>query len=293
MNVRRDAMLPAPPAGTVTRGVRAILREARTYPEIALGGLIVALLLVIALFPGFFTAVSPIEINVEGALKPPSSAAWFGTDDVGRDVFARVIHGTRVTLGLVALALGLAAVTGAGCGLVAGYRGGWLDLVLGRVVDLMLSFPPIILGVVITGVLGPGAGNLVLALALVYFPMFFRIARSGALAETAKTYVEAARALGVHDWTILWRHVLRNVLPLVLLQYTIVFPLALQIESALGFLGLGVQPPTPDWGAILEQGKNFLLAAPWLTIYPGLFLLAAALGVLLLGRGLQRRMDAR
>jgi peptide/nickel transport system permease protein len=147
--------------------------------------------------------------------------------------------------------------------------------------------------VVITGVLGPGLQNLVLALSIVYLPVFFRIARSGAVSEANRTYVEAARSVGVSEAAIVLRHVLPNVLPLVLLQYMILFPLALQIEAALGFLGLGIQPPTPDWGAILEQGKNYILFAPWMSIFPGLFILVTALGVILLGRGLQGSLDVR
>jgi peptide/nickel transport system permease protein len=147
--------------------------------------------------------------------------------------------------------------------------------------------------VVITGVLGPGLQNLVLALSIVYLPVFFRIARSGAVSEANRTYVEAARSIGVSESAIVLRHVLPNVLPLVLLQYMILFPLALQIEAALGFLGLGIQPPTPDWGAILEQGKNYILFAPWMSIFPGLFILVTALGVILLGRGLQGSLDVR
>jgi ABC-type dipeptide/oligopeptide/nickel transport system permease subunit len=132
----------------------------------------------------------------------------------------------------------------------------------------------------------------VLALAIVYMPMFFRIARSGALAESGRTYVEASRALGFGGPSILFRQILPNVLPLVLLQYVILFPLALQIEAALGFLGLGVAPPTPDWGAILEQGKNFILVAWWISLWPGVFLLASAFAVMVLGRLLQARLGA-
>ena len=178
-------------------------------------------------------------------------------------------------------------------GLIGGFVGRLTDLVAGRVIDVMLSFPPIVLGVVITGVLGPGVTNLMLALAIVYVPVFFRIARSGAMTEAQLTYVEAARALGVSEPAILVRHIARNVRPLILLQYTILFPLALQIEAALGFLGLGVQPPTPDWGAALNEGRNYLLVAPWMSIFPGLFILVSALSVILLGRGLQRMMDTR
>ena len=247
---------------------------------------------VLIVVPELVAPQSPLAVDPGRALQPPSAAHWFGTDDVGRDLFARVIHATRITLGLVAGALLASAILGGGLGLVAGYAGGTLDLVAARVVDVILTFPPIIAGVVITGILGPGATNLVLALAIVYLPMFFRIARSGALAESRRTYVEAARALGFGEASIMLRQVAPNVLPLVLLQYVVLFPLALQIEAALGFLGLGVAPPTPDWGAILEQGKNFILVAWWISLWPGLFLLASAFAVMVLGRMLQQRLGS-
>lgn len=247
---------------------------------------------VLIVVPELVAPQSPLAVDPGRALQPPSAAHWFGTDDVGRDLFARVIHATRITLGLVAGALLASAILGGGLGLVAGYAGGTLDLVAARVVDVILTFPPIIAGVVITGILGPGATNLVLALAIVYLPMFFRIARSGALAESRRTYVEAARALGFGEASIMLRQVAPNVLPLVLLQYVVLFPLALQIEAALGFLGLGVAPPTPDWGAILEQGKNFILVAWWISLWPGLFLLASAFAVMVFGRFLQARLGA-
>ena len=247
---------------------------------------------VLIVVPELVAPQSPLAVDPGRALQPPSAAHWFGTDDVGRDLFARVIHATRITLGLVAGALLASAIVGGGLGLVAGYAGGTLDLVAARVVDVILTFPPIIAGVVITGILGPGATNLVLALAIVYLPMFFRIARSGALAESRRTYVEAARALGFGEASIMLRQVAPNVLPLVLLQYVVLFPLALQIEAALGFLGLGVAPPTPDGGAILEQGTNFLLVAWWISLWPGLFLLASAFAVMVLGRMLQQRLGS-
>jgi peptide/nickel transport system permease protein len=256
--------------------------------ELSAGLVIVAIFVIMALAPGVIAERSPTAVDVAAALQPPSAEHWFGTDDVGRDIFARAVHATRVTLPVVAGALAISAVIGGLAGLVVGYLGRFADLVGARVIDVIMSFPPIILGVVITGILGTGMVNLVLALAIVYLPVFFRIARAGAIAEAGLTYVEAARALGMPEWQILFRHVLRNVLPLVLMQYMILFPLALQIEAALGFLGLGIQPPTPDWGAMLEQAKNYLLIAPWMSLFPGLFILVAALGVILVGRGLQR-----
>lgn len=245
-------------------------------------------LLWVVVLPGTVAVQSPTAVDVNAALQPPSRAHLFGTDDTGRDVFARVVHGARVTLGLVAGALALSAVLGGVAGLAAGYYGRAADLLPSRLVDVVLSFPPIVLGVVITGVLGPGAVNLVLALAVVYLPTFFRAARAGAIGEAARPYVEAARSLGAREGAILLRHVLPNVLPLVLLQWVVLFPLALQVEAALGFLGLGVQPPTPDWGASLAQAKDMLLGAPWLSIFPGLAILLSATAVTILGRALQR-----
>jgi peptide/nickel transport system permease protein len=279
------------PAALAVRS--ALVRLAWRNPELTIGVVLVATILLVVAFPGLFATHSPVAIEVARALQPPSEAHWFGTDDVGRDVYARAIYGARVTLGTVAVSLLVAALVGGVFGLIGGFVGRLTDLVAGRVIDVMLSFPPIVLGVVITGVLGPGVTNLMLALAIVYVPVFFRIARSGAMTEAQLTYVEAARALGVSEPAILVRHIARNVLPLILLQYTILFPLALQIEAALGFLGLGVQPPTPDWGAALNEGRNYLLVAPWMSIFPGLFILVSALSVILLGRGLQRMVDTR
>jgi peptide/nickel transport system permease protein len=262
----------------------------RVTPGLALSLGLLAAFAVLIIAPGLVAVQSPYDVDPGRALLPPSATHLFGTDDVGRDVFARIIHGTRITLGLVAGSLLLSALVGGGLGVVAGYAGGWFDLASGRFADMILTFPPIIAGVVITGVLGQGADNLVLALAVVYLPTFFRIARSGAVGEAARTYVEAARALGFPEWNILLRQVLPNVLPLVVLQYVILFPLALQIQAALGFLGLGVAPPTPDWGATLEQGKNFILVAWWLSLWPGVFLLASAVAVTMLGRALRERL---
>jgi peptide/nickel transport system permease protein len=284
--IRRRSGDEAPAWGVLTRRLRR-------QPSLVAGLAIMAVILLVAVAPGLLTDHSPTDVDVAAAMQPPSAEHWFGTDETGRDIYARTLYGTRVTLSVVAGSLLISATLGGLLGLAAGFFGAWIDMVLARLVDVVLSFPPIILGVVITGVLGPGLQNLVLALSIVYLPVFFRIARSGAVSEANRTYVEAARSIGVSEAAILLRHVLPNVLPLVLLQYMILFPLALQIEAALGFLGLGIQPPTPDWGAILEQGKNYILFAPWMSIFPGLFILVTALGVILLGRGLQRSLDVR
>lgn len=261
-------------------------RRART--EYGLGLALTGLLLLVAVTPGLF-AGAPDAVDIARRLTPPSATNWFGTDETGRDVYARVVHGAGTTLGIVGASVLLAALLGGSAGAAAGFFGRYGDMALSRGADALLAFPPIILGVVVAATLGPGAMNLVLALGIIYAPVFFRVARAAALAEGARAYVEAARALGHGEWPVLLRHVGPNVLPTVLLQCVILFPLALQIQAALGFLGLGVPPPTPDWGASLQESRNYLTAAPWLAIFPGLALLVAALAALLLGRGLQAR----
>jgi peptide/nickel transport system permease protein len=272
---------------------RRIVRAARREPDLALGVVLAAFVALVLLVPGLFTGHSPLTVSAGEALDPPSELHPFGTDDVGRDVLARVVYGARMTLSICAGALMAAALVGGGLGLVSGFVGGRIDMLFGRLIDVVLSFPPIILGVIVTGILGPTTANLVFALAAVFLPIFFRIARAGAMAEAALTYVEAARSIGLSEPTILWRHVTRNVMPLLLVQYMVLFPLVLQIQSALGFLGLGVQPPAPDWGAILQQGKDYILLAPWVSAFPGLAILVTALALMLVGRGLQRRLDRR
>lgn len=273
-------------AGMLARGFRA-------EPGLFIGAAILVAIAFIAAFPWLFASASPFSVDVGATMLPPSAEHWFGTDDVGRDLYARVIFGARITLSICAGSLFISALIGGALGLTSGYFGGWIDQILGRIIDVLLSFPPIILGVIITGVLGPATINLILALSIVYMPVFFRIARAGALSEKEKTYVEAARSIGIRETAVLGRHVTRNVLPLIMMQYMILFPLILQIQAALGFLGLGVQPPIPDWGAILEQGKDYILFAPWMSVFPGLAVLITSSSLILVGRALQKRIDQR
>lgn len=269
------------------------LAKLRSRRELSIGILISTLLAAVLLFPGLFATYSPNDIDPSRALQAPSSQHWFGTDEIGRDVFTRVIWGARVTLGMVAVALTIPAILGLILGLLAGFVGGALDSLISRAVDLILSFPSMITAVIITGILGPGLRNGILALCIVYIPMFYRVARSATMTESKLSYVEAARSLGVRDVTTMFKHISRNILGQLVIQFTVLFPAAIQIAAALGYLGLGVQPPTPDWGAILNQGKNYLFNAPWISIFPGLAIVVAALGLTLLGRGLQNILDPR
>lgn len=274
-------------------GARRVMAGLLQRPGTAIGLVLAALFLLILAVPGLFTDVDPNAFDVQATLAPPSSAHIFGTDNVGRDIYARVIYGTRVTLSIVLSALVLSLVFGGFAGVMSGFFGGTTDTLLGRAVDVVLSFPPVILGVIVTGILGPNTRNLILALAVIYLPTFFRIGRSGALTEATKVYAEAAYSLGYPRFRILGRHLLPNVTPSLLAQFMVVFPIALQIQAALSFLGLGVQPPTPDWGNILESGKNYLYVAPWMSFFPGLAILLAAMAAILLGRAAQQAVDDR
>lgn len=271
--------------------LRRAIRVLASNRELLAGAWLTILLVAVLLFPQAFTPYSPMAIDPSHALAAPSLQHPFGTDEIGRDVLARVLWGTRVTLGMVSLALSIPAVIGLVLGLLAGFYRGAVDSLLSRFVDLLLSFPSMITAVIITGILGPGIRNGILALATVFIPMFFRVARSATLAEANLTYVEAAHALGVRRHTTLFKHISRNIVKQVIIQFTVLFPAAIQIAAALGFLGLGVQPPTPDWGAILNQGKNYLFNAPWISVFPGLAIVWSALSLTLLGRGLQRALD--
>lgn len=278
----------APASGAMAR-LRRLLRE----PDMAVGLAITAFIVIVMLFPGLFAGQSPLAIDINKSLEGPSAQHLFGTDDVGRDVFARIVYGARITLLVCAGALAAGALIGGALGILSGFLGGRVDMLIGRLADVILSFPPIILGIMVTGILRPSTANLAMALTVVYMPSFYRIARSGAISEAGRTYVEAARSAGLSEPRILLNHVTRNVVPLVLMQCVVLFPLVLQIQAALGFLGLGVQPPTPDWGSILQQGKDYILIAPWMSAFPGLAILITALALMLVSRAVQRRFDRR
>ncbi|HEX7021789.1 MAG TPA: ABC transporter permease [Trueperaceae bacterium] len=283
---------PHPSSSGVWATGRKLVNFLRSNRELTAGAWLTGLLVIVLLMPQLFTPYSPTAVDPSQALAAPSFHHPFGTDEIGRDVLSRVVWGTRVTLGMVSLALSIPALLGMILGLLAGYYRGSIDTIVSRFADLLLSFPSMITAVIITGVLGPGIRNGVLALVVVYIPMFFRVARSATLAEANLTYVEAANALGVRRPTTLFKHISRNIVKQVIIQFTVLFPAAIQIAAALGFLGLGVQPPTPEWGAILNQGKNYLFNAPWISVFPGVAIVWSALALTLLGRGLQRALDA-
>ncbi len=234
----------------------------------------------------------PIEITPD-ALAPPSPQHWFGTDDLGRDVFSRVLHGARISplVGLAAVAI--SSLTGVAMGLVSGYAGGVVDNLIMRVVDVLLAFPGIVLAIGIVAILGPGLNNAMLAVGIAGVPTFARVVRGSVLVEKEKEYVEAARLLGAPVPRILVLHILPNVMAPVIVLATLGVATAIVAAAALSFVGLGAQLPTPEWGAMLSQGRNYLSNQWWVAVFPGLAIATTVLGVNLLGDGLRDVLDPR
>ena len=235
---------------------------------------------------------SPTAVGAAQMFAPPSAGHLLGTDRFGRDVLSRIVHGVRVSLGIAGASILVALVAGGTLGLLAGVGRG-VDQVLGRVMDVFFAFPPILLAIAVAAVLGAGVGTAIVAIAVVYGPFFFRVVRGSVLVESAQAYVEAAEALGAGRLVILVRHILPNVVSPVVVQTAVCLSYAILIESALSYLGIGVQPPLPSWGTILNEGKEFLALAPWVSLFPGAAIVLAVLAFNIIGDGLRDALDPR
>jgi peptide/nickel transport system permease protein len=282
---------PLAPARIARRGrwLRPLVRN-----PLVLGGLLLVIFfLLLAVFAGVVAPSDPIAMNAGNALQEPSLSAPFGTDRFGRDVLSRAIYGARASLTVGIGSIVIAAVVGTLVGLVAGYCGGIVDNVLGRVMDVFFTFPSLILAIAISAALGLGIQNALLAIAITYWPAFGRVVRGATLAERAKDYVEAARVVGASDARVVQSHVLPNILSPIIVQFTVAISQAIIIESSLSYLGLGTQPPTPSWGTMINEGRTFLDTAPWISVFPGAAIMGAVLAFNLLGDGLRDVLDPR
>lgn len=277
--------------GSSRRG--AIARVVRGNLLAVLGGLVVLVVVLLAILAPAISPYDPLDMNLEGSLQPPSREHPLGTDSYGRDLLSRIIHGSRVTLLAGTVALSIALVAGLSVGLVAGYVGGTVDLLLMRAMDALLSFPPILLAIALLSVFGPSTVNAMLALGIVYTPQLARLVRSTTLTTQAELYVTAARAVGVPGWKIMLRHVLPNAIPPVIVQTSAMFAYAIVAVATLSFLGLGTQPPTPDWGEMVSTGRSYLQEAYWVALFPALAIMLFVTAVNLLGDGIRDMMDPR
>ena len=292
------AEVVAPTAAvTVAPRVRSEWRRtARTLTRnrLVLGGLVMVLgLIVIAALAGVIAPYDPIANNVRAALQPPSSYYFFGTDRFGRDVFSRVIYGSQLSLFVAIVSVAASTVVGIALGLVSGYYRGWIDNLIGRIMDVFFSFPALLLAIGVAAALGPGLNNAVIAIAVVYAPVFGRVVRGPALVERGKEYVEAARVIGASSPRVILKHIFPNVLSPLTIQATIAMSQAILLEASLSYLGLGTQPPFPSWGTMLYEGREFLETAPWWSIFPGLAIMLTVLAFNLLGDGIRDVLDPR
>lgn len=253
--------------------------------------LFIAALVVVALAAPWLAPNSPTQQQLSNTLAAPSATHWLGTDDLGRDVFSRLLYGTRVAIYASFLAVGLAVLLGLPLGILAGYAGGWLDEALSRMIDTLLSFPAIVLAIAVTGALGIGLTNGMIAVGIVFAPQLARLARARTLVVRQELYVDAARCFGASTPHILLRHILPNALQPVLVQVTILLAAALLAEASLSFLGLGIQPPEPSWGAMLARAYQSMEIAPEQMYAPGLAILFTALAFNSLGEALRKELD--
>ncbi|MDR7419618.1 MAG: ABC transporter permease [Armatimonadota bacterium] len=272
---------------------RAAARRLRRNRGAIAGLYLVLALVAVAVFAGSLAPYDPIKINPDSALQPPNRQFLLGTDTLGRDILSRLVHGARISLRVGLVSVGIAAALGTTLGLLAGYYGRWLDLGIMRFIDLLLAFPNVLLALAIIAILGPSIFNLMIAVGISATPAYARLVRGSVLSAKENTYVEAARAVGCHDRLIIRRHILPNVLAPLIVLSTLGMAGAILTGAALSFLGLGVQPPTPEWGVMLSDGRNYLRRAWWITTFPGVAIMMTVLAINMLGDGLRDALDPR
>lgn len=267
------------------------LRQVLCRPQTAVGTVIIVSIAGIAILGPELLGTDPMTQDLSNRLQPPSLAHPFGTDRLGRDVFARIVHGARVSLGIAVAVTAIRLVIGVAVGLLAGYGGGWVDELLMRVVDLLFAFPGIVLALVIAGIAGPSLTNVLLALAVVGWGTYARVVRSEVLSVRERDYVTASRLSGTPHHRIVLEHVLPNVLGPTIVLATLDIGTVVLATAGLSFLGLGAQPPTPEWGTMIAAGRHYLQTAWWLVNVPGLAIVVTVLGFTLLGDGLRDVLD--
>jgi ABC-type dipeptide/oligopeptide/nickel transport system permease subunit len=254
---------------------------------------VVLLFALLALFAHWVAPYSPVDADLAKRLIAPSRDHWLGMDQQGRDLLSRIIHGGRVSLVIGIIAVGVAGAIGLPVGAVAGYRGGWVGQVLMTLIDILLSFPAILIAIFIVALFGPGLRNAMIAIGVSMMPVYARLIRGEVIRIRAETFVEAARAVGLSERRILLRHVFPNAIGPIIVQSTLNLAGAILSAAYLGFLGLGAQPPTAEWGAMLSDGRTYLRTAPHVAVYPGLAVMLVVLGFNLFGDGLRDALDPR
>lgn len=281
------------PTAAGRRPVADFVRRFVRHRLAMVGATIILVLVVVALFGRALAPYDPLGMDFGALFAPPSLAHPFGTDEFGRDIFSRILFGARISLQVALIAVGISGSVGVLLGLMAGFLGGWVDELIMRVMDVLFAFPAVLLAITVMAILGRGVGNAMIAIAIVYVPIFARVTRGGVISVRGREYVTAARALGKSPAGIMARHVLPNALGPIIVQTSLSLAFAILAEAALSFFGLGAQPPEPSWGRMLAEGRGFLRQAPWMGIFPGLAIMLSVMGFNFLGDGLRDLLDPR
>jgi peptide/nickel transport system permease protein len=280
--------MPAP-----TSRLRTIVRRLLQRRATVVAGAVILLFFLVALFAPWIAPFDPLQSSFMLVRKAPSSLHWLGTDEVGRDVLARIIWGTRSSMLAGLIPVVVALVFSVPLGVISGYAGGWVDAVIMRITDAMLAVPFLIVAIAMAAFLGPDLWNAMLAIGIAALPIFLRLTRAAALAVRAEDYVESARAVGASPLRIAFRHMLPNMLPPLLVQASVMAAAAIIAEASLSFLGLGQQPPAPSWGSMLNAAQRHMVAAPWMAIAPGAMIFLLVISLNLFGDGLRDALDAK
>ena len=258
-----------------------------------IGLILLVVIIGLALFPRLVTAYDPIKVNIPDRLQSPNLRHPFGTDQYGRDILARVVYGGRVSLVMGTVPIALAAVVGTLLGLIAGYYGRWSDLLIMRVIDVWVAFPTILLAMAVVTILGPGMINIMIAVGIAWIPYYARMVRGSVIETREQMYIEAARVIGISGRRMMFRHILPNVVAPILIMSSMGIGGAILTGASLSFLGMGPQSPTPEWGVILSDGRQFIRVAAWIGLFPGLAIAITVLAANLLGDGLRDLLDPR
>jgi peptide/nickel transport system permease protein len=272
---------------------RNYLRRLRRHPSGVAGLVVILTFLIIAVFASVLAPYSPIEQHPKDRLQPPSAQYWLGTDEFGRDQLSRLMHGATHSLTVALVSVSISFMVGTLIGVFSGYLGGWTDNVTMRGADLLFAFPAILLALFVAAALGPGTRNTIIAITVVYLPIFARVARSSVLTIKPLEFIDASLSQGGSTTWVVFRHILPNSLAPSIVQLSLAFSWAVLTEASLSFLGLGTVPPTPSWGSMLSESRTLMEIAPWLAIFPGVAIMFAVLGFNLLGDGLRDVLDPR
>ncbi|UIK07162.1 ABC transporter permease [Neorhizobium galegae] len=283
----------APPVAVAKRDKSRAWRKMKKNRSALVGAVVVLFFTILAAAAPILPIIDPVATSWTAIRKAPSAMYWLGTDDLGRDILSRMIWGARASLMAGVFSVAIAVGIGVPFGLISGYFGGWVDMVISRITEALLAMPFLIMAIALAAFLGPSLMNAMIAIGLSAMPIFVRLTRGQVLAVKTEDYVEGARAVGLNHFEIMTRYILPNVFAPIIVQATLTIATAIIAEASLSFLGLGQQPPAPSWGSMLNVAKNFLSQAPWMAMWPGAAIFLVVIGFNLLGDGLRDALDPR